>query len=49
MNDDTVTDALLREFLLGKVTDDVRKRIEGLFVTEPEMRERVLAVEQDLI
>ena len=49
MNDETVTDALLREFLLGKVTDDVRKRVEGLFVTEPEMCERVLAVEQDLI
>jgi hypothetical protein len=49
MNDDTVTDELLREFLLGKVTDDVRERIEGQFVTDPQMRERVLAVEQDLI
>lgn len=49
MNDETVTDALLREFLLGKVTDDVRERLEGLFVTDPQARERVLAVEQDLI
>jgi hypothetical protein len=49
MNDETVTDALLREFLLGKVTDDVRERVEGLFVTDPQARERVLAVEQDLI
>jgi len=49
MNDDTVTDALLREFLLGKVTDDVQERIEALFVTDPQSRERVLAVEQDLI
>ena len=49
MNDETVTDALLREFLLGKVTDDVRERIEALFVTDPQSRERVLAVEQDLI
>lgn len=49
MNDETVTDALLREFLLGKVTDEVRERIEGLYVTDPRARERVLAVEQDLI
>lgn len=49
MNDETVTDALLREFLLGKVTDEVRERIEGQFVTDPQARERVLAVEQDLI
>lgn len=49
MNDETVTDALLREFLLGKVTDDVRERIEGLSVTDPQTRERVMAVEQDLI
>ena len=49
MNDETVTDALLREFLLGKVTDEVRERIEGLFLTDPATHERVLAVEQDLI
>ena len=49
MNDETVTDALLREFLLGKVTDEVRERIEGLFVTDHQARERVLAVEQDLV
>ena len=49
MNDETVTDALLREFLLGKVTDEVRERIEGLFVTDAQARERILAVEQDLI
>src|SRR5690242_18646773 len=44
-----MNDALLREFLLGKVTDEVRERIESLFVTDPQTRERVLAVEQDLI
>lgn len=49
MNDETVADALLREFLLGKVTDEVRERIEGLYVTDPRARERVFAVEQDLI
>jgi len=50
MNDDeTTTDALLREFLLGKLNDEEPERIEGLFVTDPQARERVLAVEQDLI
>src|SRR5689334_5031714 len=49
MNDETVTDALLREFLLGKVGDEERERIESLFLTDPHARERVLGVEQDLI
>lgn len=49
MNHETVTDALLREFLLGKVNDEERQRIESLFLTDPQSRERVLGVEQDLI
>ena len=49
MNDETVTDALLREFLLGQVSDEDRERIEGLFLTDPHARERALGVEQDLI
>ena len=49
MNDETLTDALLREFLLDKVSDEERERIEGLFLTDPHARERVLGVEQDLI
>lgn len=44
-----VTDALLREFLLGKLADEDRERIEGLFLTDSPTRERVLALEQDLI
>jgi hypothetical protein len=44
-----VTDALLREFLLGKLADEDRERIEGLFLTDSPSRERVLALEQDLI
>jgi negative regulator of sigma E activity len=44
-----VNDALLRQFLLGKVDDEVRERMEGLFLTDPAMRERVLAAEQELI
>ena len=44
-----VTDALLREFLLGRLADEDRERIEGLFLTDSPTRERVLALEQDLI
>ncbi|HJP92266.1 MAG TPA: hypothetical protein VJ875_09945 [Pyrinomonadaceae bacterium] len=44
-----LTDALLREFLLGKVDEEERERIEGLFLTDSQARERVLAAEQDLI
>jgi hypothetical protein len=29
MKEDSLTDALLREFLLGKLTDEDRERIEG--------------------
>lgn len=48
MKDDSVTDALLREFLLGKLAGEDRERIEGLFLTDSQTRERVLALEQDL-
>lgn len=48
MKEDSVTDALLREFLLGKLAGDDRERIEGLFLTDSQTRERVLALEQDL-
>ena len=43
-----LTDALLREFLLGKLTGEDQERIEGLFLTDSQTRERVLALEQDL-
>src|SRR5215212_186703 len=49
MKEESVTDALLREFLLGKLADQDRERIEGLFLTDSPTRERVLALEQDLI
>ena len=48
MKEELLTDALLREFLLGKVDDEERARIENLFLTDPEARERVLVVEQEL-
>ena len=49
MKDEMVTDALVREFLLGNVDDEQRQQIESLFLTDSQTRERVLAVEQDLI
>lgn len=49
MDNDTIDDAFLREFLLGKVNDEERGRIEDLFLTDPQAKERVLGVEQDLI
>lgn len=49
MREEILTDALLRQFLLGKVDEEERERIESLFLTDPQARERVLAAEQDLI
>ena len=49
MKQELMTDAFLREFLLGKVNDDERERIESVFLTDSQIRERVLALEQDLI
>jgi hypothetical protein len=49
MKDETVTDALLREFLLGKVGDEDRERIESLFLTDSQVKERILVAEQELI
>lgn len=49
MKDERISDALLRQFLLGTTQDEERQRIEGLFLTDSDLRERVLGVEQDLI
>ena len=49
MQQESITDALLREYLLGKVSDEEQERIENLFLTDPHMRESVLAIEQELI
>ena len=49
MQEKAVTDALLREFLLGKVDEDDREQIESLFLTDSRTRERILIAEQDLI
>ena len=49
MTQESITDALLREYLLGKVADDEQEQIENLFLTDSQTRERVLAIEQELV
>ncbi|MEN3326046.1 MAG: hypothetical protein V7638_853 [Acidobacteriota bacterium] len=49
MKEESVTDAALRQFLLGDVDDEERQRIESLFVTDALSRERVLTAEQELV
>lgn len=49
MKEEAVTDALLRQFLLGRVEDEQQQRIESLFITDSVMRDRVLAAEQKLM
>ncbi len=44
-----MTEASLREYLLGKMDDAERERIENLFLTDSQAKERLLAAEQDLI
>ena len=45
----TLTDVLLREFLLGKLKDEELERVECLFLTDSQTRDRILAAEHDLI
>jgi hypothetical protein len=49
MKDEAVTDTLLRQFLLGAVEDEERQRIESLFLTDPQTRERLLDAELELL
>lgn len=49
MKEEAVTDAQLRKFLLGTVEDEERQQIESLFLTDPQMKERLFAAEQELI
>jgi hypothetical protein len=49
MKEEILTDALLREFLLGKVNEEQRERIENLFLTDSQAHEKILAAEQDLV
>lgn len=49
MKEEILTDAMLREFLLGRLDDEERARIESLFLTDSETREKILVIEQELI
>lgn len=49
MNEEPLTEELLRKFLLGNVNDEERQRIESLFLTDELAREKVLAAEEGLI
>jgi len=49
VKEEILTDAVLREFLLGRLDDEERGRIESLFLTDSEAREKVLVIEQELI
>jgi len=49
MKEEVLTDALAREFLLGKVDEEDHERIEGLYLTDSQARERILVAEEDLI
>ena len=49
MGDDLVTDASLRQFLLGQLNEEERQQVEKIFITDSQARERILLVEQDLI
>jgi hypothetical protein len=49
MKEERMSNALLREFLLGRVDEAERDRIETQFLTDAQTRDRVLAVEEDLI
>jgi hypothetical protein len=49
MKDEFVTDVEITRFLLGEVDDEERQRLESLFVSDPESREKILIAENDLI
>jgi len=49
MKEEFVTDAEIRQFLLGSVDDSERQRIESLFMSDAEFNQRVLIAEEDLI
>ena len=48
MSDKKFSDELLRNFLLGRVDEGQREQIEDSFLVDPEIRERLLILEQEL-
>lgn len=49
MKEEAASEPALRRFLLGNVDDDERERLETLFITDPVVKEKILAAEEDLI
>lgn len=49
MKQETLSEALLRKFLLGKVDEEERERIESMFLVDPGAKQKIFAAEQDLI
>lgn len=44
-----LTDEVIRQFLPGELDDGKRQRVEEVFVSDPETRDRILMTEDDLI
>jgi hypothetical protein len=49
MTEAAVTDEVIRQFLLGDLEDRSRQRVEEVFISDPNTRDRVLMTENDLI
>lgn len=49
MNDSHQEEGRLRQFLLGRVSEEERQRVEERLLVDPEYRERVLAAQDELI
>jgi hypothetical protein len=49
MQQEKLSEAQIRQFLLGSVDDLQRERVERLFLSDPESNQRILLAEDDLI
>lgn len=49
MTEEALTDAAVRRLILGDIGDEERERLEKLFISDPEARERILIAEDELI
>lgn len=49
MKEESVSDAVVKQFLMGEVDDEERQRIESLFISDPGIREKILFAEDHLI
>ena len=49
MKNESITEAVARQFLLGELEEPEQERIEALFVTDPTAKEEILVAEEALI